>query len=65
MKTRYDWKAGHRGELLEPDNASPSIQQCIVANVHVEQEPLLMLYLADRLHGQALVDAQAKYGANP
>jgi len=62
MKTRYDWKAGARWKLLEPDTATASLNQCIVADVTVDVAPLLALYLAERLRGQALVDAKAKYG---
>jgi hypothetical protein len=62
VKTRYDWKAGERGRLLEPDTGRSTIHQCVVADVTVDVAPLLALYLADRLRGQALVDAHARYG---
>ncbi len=66
MKTRYDWFPGERGKLLAPDGPkSDSIRQTVVADMHVSGEVLRLLYLDDRLVGQALVDASAKYGAEP
>lgn len=60
MKTRYDWKAGKRGELLSPEGSRSELQN-VVADIHVIHDVLRVLYLQGRLYGQALVDARATY----
>ena len=63
MKTRDDWKPGKRWELLAPEGSSSSLQS-VVANIRSLHDVLLVLYLADRLYGQALVDARARFGGS-
>ena len=60
MKTRYDWQPGKRWKLLAPEGSS-SIQQTVVADARAFE----VLYLEDRLIGEALADATAMYGAKP
>ena len=59
LKTRYDWKPGKRWELLAPEGSKSELQNVVISVLH---DVLLVLYVAGRLYGQALVDAQARHG---
>ncbi len=58
MKTLYDWKPGHRGEILEPRGSSSKLQSVVLYRAGVLEE----LYRGGRLHGEALKDAEKDFG---
>lgn len=64
MKTRYDWLPDRRGKLLVPEgdrSASTELNMAVYVAFTADRDPLYLLYVADRLYGQALEDAREKY----